>query len=505
MTLAPRFTSKKLSLCALATALLWWLSLQQTGLFALGWIALMPFLWACGELVSTSSRFFYGWRTGFLCFLLHNWWLLPTITKGSVMIGVPSTGGALLGVLAVGLIALGHGLGLALVASAWNPKARFFQTSPLLLPVAAALLWMAFDWARCQGDLAHSWGALAYSQWSDVPLLQSAFLIGQHGLSALCIWFAASLALWLRPEYSARFPNLWRLPIAVFALLHLWGAWRILDYDSLSHETMSVLLVQTNASSLTKAGSESQFEQAERLTLENLWGVTDLIVWPETSAELTQTVSSGTTSENTFAFTRARHELRAASLAQIQATPLLLGAQVNGVSEDDTPAQLAAITNRAVLFLPDGTVQSRAKTHVVPFGERAPFSSALPFLNQLAPEPPVVPENFIEPLEIKSKDRAISIGTAICFESCFISPSRPLRKQGARALFVLTNDEWFSGTNAPWEHAAMSAVRAAENGIAVAQSANGGYSFIIDGRGRFLARSEFGVAQIVRGEVPLTP
>jgi apolipoprotein N-acyltransferase len=76
---------------------------------------------------------------------------------------------------------------------------------------------------------------------------------------------------------------------------------------------------------------------------------------------------------------------------------------------------------------------------------------------------------------------------------------------GAQALINLTNDEWFSGTNAPWEHAAMAAVRAAENGVPVAQAANAGYSFVIDARGRFVMRSEFGKAQAIPFSISLAP
>jgi len=525
MTFIQRAASRKLALCAIATALLWWLSLQQLGLFALGWIALTPVLWACGEVLSPRARFFYGWRAGFLCFILHNWWLLPTITKSSVMIGVPPAGGALLGVLAVGLISTGHGLGVAILAAVWNPRARIFQRLPWLLPIIAALIWLAFDWARCQGELAHSWGALAYSQWRDAAFLQSASIIGQHGLSALCLWLAANLALWLRPEYSARATGLWRVPIAIIAILHFWGAWRIWNYDHTPREMMRVLLVQTNVSSLTQSGSESQFEQAERLTLEysargelpkpELFKP-ELVVWPETSAELTAGDIQFDLESNRFVPTRARHEARAAILARELGVPLLLGAQVSTFQSSGSQSSSfstqrgsrnsGALSNRAVLFGADGSAQSRGKTHVVPFGERAPFGKWLPFLSQLAPEPPVVPETLIAPMELSASSnakRARRVATAICFESCFVFPSRALKNQGAGVLFVLTNDEWFAGTNAPWEHAAMSTLRAVENGIPIAQAANGGYSFAIDGCGRFLAKSTFGEAQIIEAQMPL--
>ncbi len=65
-------------------------------------------------------------------------------------------------------------------------------------------------------------------------------------------------------------------------------------------------------------------------------------------------------------------------------------------------------------------------------------------------------------------------------------------------MFVLTNDEWFSGTEAPWQHAAMTAVRAVENRVPVVQAANGGYAVAVDAKGRFLAIGEYNRPQAIR-------
>ncbi len=56
-------------------------------------------------------------------------------------------------------------------------------------------------------------------------------------------------------------------------------------------------------------------------------------------------------------------------------------------------------------------------------------------------------------------------------------------------LVIITNDEYFKGTNAPWEHATMAVMRAAENQIPVAQVSNGGYTLLIDSQGRILHQS----------------
>jgi apolipoprotein N-acyltransferase len=484
------------SLATLATALLWWLSLQRLGWFALGWIAWTPLFYALSTLPSARARFWFGWRAGLLCFALINWWALPAIIKGGAVIGASPPLAAALGVLAVLLIGLIHGLGIAIIALLWNPRAKFLKTSPLLFPVFIALLWYLFEVVRASGVLAHSWGAPAFSQWRDTALLQSASIIGQHGLSALCIWFAASFALWLQPEYSARVPGLWRAPLLVFLLFHLWGAWRIANYDAADGKArpLKVLLVQTNVSSLRKNRDrgESHFDQAERLTREYFrdGGQADLIVWPETTADLIKAMQGDVETPGAFDDMRSRHASRATRLAAQLQTPLLTGAEVTQAWLGGVPPRLS---NRAVLFAPGAAPQSSSKTRVVPFGERAPFGEYLPFLNRLAPEPPITPAAKAKVLQL----RDFPIGALICFESCFPQPARELKAQGARALFILTNDEWCAGTTAPWEHAAMSALRAVENNVPVAQCGNGGYSFVVDARGRFAQISEVDTAAVL--------
>jgi apolipoprotein N-acyltransferase len=487
----------KLFLSALATAILWWLAMQRFGLFALGWIAFVPLLLAASEISPLRARFFYGWAAGVLCFAFHNWWMLPTIAKAGGVIGATPVVGAMLGVLALVLVSIIHGLGVAILVALWNPRSWFFKRVPLALPLFVAAWWWLFEWIRSAGELAHSWGAPAFSQWRDAALLQSAFVIGQHGLSALCVWFAACLALWLRWEYSARAPVLWRVPVALFLILHLWGAWRIQQYDRTPHEKLRLLLVATNISSLEKNRTgESHFSAAERATLSyfhdrqssivNRQSV-DLIAWPETTVALGH-VAGG-----------AQQQRALESLSRELQTPIVVGAQTFG--RGGTLSQ-ASLSNAAVLFSPDASSQRSGKMRVVPFGERAPLQKWLPFLSTFAPNPPVLPATQVAPLAVATRDGILQLGTLICFESCFQQPAQTLVERGAGVLLVLTNDEWLAGTTAPWEHAAMSAVRAAENGAPVAQCANGGYVLGTDARGRFLYSPEFAPARALLLEIP---
>lgn len=501
------------TLLAVTTAVLWWLSLQKIGLFAFGWIALTPLLLAASTLPQARERFWFGWRGGFWCFALINWWLLPTITKASPVIGIPSVGGALLGVLSVAIIAAGHGLGVAFLALLWNPGHKLFIRAPLLLPVAAALFWFAFENVRAYGTLANTWGALSFSQWSDPALLQSARIIGQDGLSALCVWFAASVALWLKPEYSAMRASLWRVPVAVWLVLHTFGGWRIVDYD-LGEDNrrsdsfpLTVALVQTAVSNLATNESprDAAFDQAWNLTTTYFSRNKrrTLYIWPEsTSVFYVEPDTQNINAHTQFALTPSQKAQRSKWLADELSIGILTGAQV--VHERSMP-ESDAVFNSAVLFSPNADPQRSDKRQLVPFGERAPWSEYVPFLKKLAPDPPVTPGASQVLIMADGGSEKIPVGTLICFESTFPEPAKTLTAKGARVLFVLTNDEWFTGTTAPWEHAAMSTVRAVENDVPVLQSANGGYSFHIDARGRFLKILDYGHGEVLVTETILRP
>jgi apolipoprotein N-acyltransferase len=472
--------------CAALSAILLWSAGQQCGLFALGWIALTPLLWALHSL-SDKQRFWRGWLAGFFIYLLVNWWIAPTIARAAPMIGLSMIPGAMLGVIATVLVAAIHGFGVAFCALLWNAQRPVFQRNAWVLPLYFAAVWTLWDVLRTSGQLAHAWGALGYTQWRDIALLQNASWAGQHGLTFFCVWFAASIALWARVGQ----PVLWRAPLIVLLALHGVGA-LLLNAPQESHTSaLRVLVVQTAVPSLRKnqRGRENDpLREALRLSYQNARrGEFDLIVWPETTVD-----AVGAEGERQVALVQR--------LAQEMNAHVLFGTR-----EGATPY----FYNVAALIEPAsrGEFSYHPKRRLVPFGERAPYGDIFPFLKRFAPQPEVRSGDDMKYFNLRLNSPRLNarfqLGTVICFESCFPSPADRARITGAQAFFILTNDEWFAGSNAPWEHAAMASMRAVENGVWTVQSANGGYSFVVDRHGRFVVKSAFNKAQTLAVDVPL--
>lgn len=141
-------------------------------------------------------------------------------------------------------------------------------------------------------------------------------------------------------------------------------------------------------------------------------------------------------------------------------------------------------------FLADGSgryLERYDKRYLVPVVERVPFVdpaglSGLTYLGGFAQG---------ERLPVMRASSGAGFGVLICYESIFPRAARAYRNAGADFLVNMTNDAWFgrdepwwSRTTALWQHPAHLVMRAVENRVGIARSANTGLSLVVDPLGR---------------------
>src|SRR5258708_16190254 len=136
-----------------------------------------------------------------------------------------------------------------------------------------------------------------------------------------------------------------------------------------------------------------------------------------------------------------------------------------------------------VLFGPTGAVEGTyTKRHLVPFGEKVPFRSALDHVvgSALAQ----VPRDF------QTGDSpglftiaGVRVATLICFESAFGYQVRPLVRDGAHVLLLSTNNRSYRRSANSAQHVAIGQMRAAETGRPVVQAPIPGITPVIDADG----------------------
>jgi len=436
---------------------------------AWAWVALIPLLTALSG-AGFKQGFRQGWGAGSVFSLLSLYWVAHTQGGGPAVVG---------GTL---LLAAYLGLFTGLFAGAQNLLLQRWGTKAL---AAAPALWTAQEYLLSLGELGFPWLLLGHSQAVFPALIQHASITGVYGISfwVVLVNVLIYLALSARPRR-----RLAALAGAVLSFLVPWLYARvILPPSGTGEDTVRVALIQPSMTLEEKWGPnglERSFAALEELSQQAAERSPDLLVWPETAVPC---------------YLRFRPDCRrrAEGLVDGLQIPLLTGAS-------DYDYDRREPLNAAFFLRPDTSeMQTYAKMHLVPFGERTPFRDRIPLLRDidwtvltgdLGPAefaPGTEPTLFAHP--------QAPFAVLICFESVFPDLVRRSVARGARLLVNITNDSWFGRTAGPYQHAQLSIVRAVENRTAIARCATSGISLFIDPFGRtFQATELFAPAVAVR-------
>jgi apolipoprotein N-acyltransferase len=93
------------------------------------------------------------------------------------------------------------------------------------------------------------------------------------------------------------------------------------------------------------------------------------------------------------------------------------------------------------------------------------------------------------------------IAPVICYESVFGSFVTEYIKNGAEAIFIITNDGWWKNTNGYKQHLSYASLRAIETRRPVARAANTGISCFIDKRGKITTKSDWWKQSVLKGNI----
>ena len=433
-------------------------------LYHVGWayIGLLPLL---AQLNGDGFKagFKAGWTTGFVFNLLALYWVAYTQGGGPAVIG------------GTGLMAAYLGLYTGLFAACHNLLVRRWKESAAL---AAPVLWTAQEYALSLGELGFPWMLLGHSQAVFPPLIQYAAFTGVYGVT---FWVVLVNALFYLLLCTALHPRR-RLAVGIalalgFVLPWSYGA-AVIAAGQTSQDGMRVALIQPNLTLAEKWGAgglERSFNALETLSHRAAARDPDLLVWPETALPC-------------YLQLRPNCRNRVQRLVDELQIPLLTGAS-------DYDRKRNEPSNAAFLLHPrDQNIQSYAKMHLVPFGERTPFRDSIPLLRDIdwtALTGDLGPAEFAPGKEhTVFSHEAAPFAVLICFESAFPDLVRRSVLQGARLLVNITNDSWFGRTAGPYQHAQLAVVRAVENRTAIARCANTGISLFVDPYGRTFQATE---------------
>ncbi len=138
------------------------------------------------------------------------------------------------------------------------------------------------------------------------------------------------------------------------------------------------------------------------------------------------------------------------------------------------------------------------KIKLVPFAEYVPLKKIFFFINSMTNE---VSDFKSGNKYVIHNIEGVKFGGFICYESIF--PKIPISfvRRGANVLLNLTNDNWFKGSDAPYQHFNHIILRAVETRRWIVRVANGGISAIVDPFGRIIKITKFGERTYLTGKV----
>lgn len=381
-------------------------------------------------------------------------------------------------VTVVGTILLSAFLGL--LSAAWFCAARWAlpRSGRTALPVrlmtlfGLAGLWVVDEWVRGWLFTGFPWLPLAASQWQRPLLLALCPYTGAYGVSFLLLLMNLGAVAWLRQMMTLGYdrPRRWFAPEFTVALVALLAGTFGLSGDLMHQHDhrqpwLTVGLVQPYIPQSLKwdpAAATENLRILERETAKVVAERPDLVLWPEAAVPYILKV-------------QPQLPEWLAGNARRAAAPILGGVVVM----EDANLPTERWYNAATVTDPERGVQPLyyAKRHRVPFGEYVPLHPLLGWLKKFVP----IGDDFLAgtspaPLVISTPRRPVAAGVLICYEDVFPELSRASVAAGADVLVNLTNNAWYGEGAAAYQHAAHSALRAAETRRPVVRCGNGGWS-----------------------------
>ncbi|MFN7709672.1 MAG: apolipoprotein N-acyltransferase [Holosporales bacterium] len=407
--------------------------------------------------------FFLGWWYGLGFFTAGLYWIVLSlgveIEKFFWLIPF-----ALLGLPAV----------FALFTAGATLLASRLRGRPLIQLTALVLSWCLAEVVRGQVILGgFPWNLVGYSLVPYTSLLQSASWFGAYGLSLVALFVAILPAIWLLETRKVALYSTATILVLVLSL-HGEGERRLKEAGARITPGVVLRLVQPNIPQKQKWQrhlADEHFIKTVRLS--QAVGVERVthIIWPETAIQ----------------FDPHHDRERLSYMTQVipRNGALLTGApRWEGGQDGDHP--FAAWNSLLAIDPKARIVAVFDKFHLVPFGEYVPGRAYLPsWIHKItAGGVDFTPGPGIKTLQVEGLP---PFSPLVCYEGIF--PGEVALKGDQRPAWLLniTNDGWFGVSSGPYQHLAMTRVRAVEEGLPLVRVANTGVSCLIDPYGRILA------------------
>jgi apolipoprotein N-acyltransferase len=490
----------KLLLLSVSSGLIFTLSWPMGGFPGLIFFAFIPLLFLQDELqqnpgYSTWHALFLSYPGFFTWNILTTWWIYNSTGFGVTM------------------AVFFNSLFMSLVFTLYHATKKKLQLGTrglFILP----LFWISFEYLHMRWDLTWSWlnigHAFAYYprwiQWYEYT-----------GIFGGALWvFAVNILLYMAISgflrEKALTPAL-RIKVlaaaGMFALPLIFSYVIYFQYEEKS-DPVNVVVVQPNIDPYKEQYSLPPHEVMAKifgLASQKMDQNTDFLVAPESAIQENIWEDNPSSSYTMFALRD--------SLQKWPKTAMVIGASTYWRFADPNDISATArwsadlqswydAYNTAVFMNSKGKYQTYHKSKLVVGVERMPFPKYLKFLESYALDlGGTVGSLGISENRTAFHDgpgRVVSAAT-ICYESVYGEFFTGFVKNGAKVMFIITNDGWWGNTAGHKQHLGFAAIRAIENRRSIARSANTGISCFVDQRGEMHQQTKYWEQAVIRGTI----
>jgi apolipoprotein N-acyltransferase len=489
---------KRLSL-SLLTSLLLWAAWPAGGFAPLLFIAFIPLLLteeliASGNSRSRLSFFFYSWFSMLVFNLLTTWW-----------IWYASPGGMVLAVIF-------NALFMAMVLHFFHLTKK--KMGSLTGYSALLFYWAAYEFLHHRWDLSWTWLSLGNGFASWCNMVQWYEYTGIFGgtvwvlITNIIVAYFINKAIYLRQRIYIRAAILYLIPLILIPAV-ISGIVKGLRQEK--KNPVVVTVVQPNIDPYNeKFGGMTSDEQLKKmlaLAAQKTDEKTDYVVFPETA--LPDGLWENDLQEH------PQVKMLREFMKPFPSLKVVIGiSSYRAYLTKEAPTSTARAFsdgggfydsfNSAMQLSSDTTIAIHHKSKLVVGVEQVPFRGMFGFLEKFAIDlggssgslgTQKVPSVF-------RSDKAI-VAPVICYESVYGEYVTEYIKQGAQAIFIMTNDGWWKDTPGYRQHCEYARLRAIETRRPVARSANTGISCFIDQQGSIMQPTQWWTPAVIRQTIQI--
>lgn len=373
--------------------------------------------------------------------------------------------------------------------------------------------WIAFEYLHHDWDLTYPWLTLGNGLAANYKLIQWYEYTGIFGGSLWVLLinvFVANIIIRLSHQKKYTIGKISGL-VALIVFPVVLSFFLYNDRSVGNGPQINVVAVQPNIDPYNEKFSGNHSEQLSKMLAlgrSQLDSTTDYLVFPETA--LTENIW-----ENNLEYVNSIKELQK-FLKEYPKLTIIIGASTARSYKAGETSSVTAqkfkdsdeyYDNYNTAFQLDNTgkVQVYHKSKLVPGVERMPFPGLMKPFEQLAIELGGTTGSLGTQNErtVFVSNKSVKIAPIICYESIYGEFVSSYVKNGAQALFIITNDGWWDDTPGYKQHLVYGRQRAIETRRCIARSANTGISCFINERGDIAEATPWWQPAVIKSTVTL--